>query len=145
MLKKTIKYTDFNDVERTEDFYFNLSKAELTEMQLSENGGLAELIKSIVNTGDSAAIMDIFKKIILKAYGVKSVDGKRFMKVNENGHSLATEFEQTEAYSVLFMELASDAGAAANFIKGILPKGIDIKDEDMKSIKEELHLDTEEK
>lgn len=144
MLKKTIKYTDFNDVERTEDFYFNLSKAELTEMQLSENGGLAELIKSIVNTGDSAAIMDIFKKIILKAYGIKSVDGKRFIKTNENGQPLSTEFEQTEAYSVLFMELASDAGAAANFIKGIIPKGIDIKDEDMKSIKEELHLDTEE-
>lgn len=144
MLKKTIKYTDFNDVERTEDFYFNLSKAELTEMQLSENGGLAELIKSIVNTGDSAAIMDIFKKIILKAYGIKSVDGKRFIKTNESGQPLATEFEQTEAYSVLFMELASDAGAAANFIKGIIPKGIDIKDEDMKSIKEELHLDAEE-
>lgn len=144
MLKKTIKYTDFNDVERTEDFYFNLSKAELTEMQLSENGGLAELIKSIVNTGDSAAIMDIFKKIILRAYGIKSVDGKRFIKTNEAGQPLSTEFEQTEAYSVLFMELASDAGAAANFIKGIIPKGIDIKDEDMKSIKEELHLDTEE-
>ena len=144
MLKKTITYTDYNGNERTEDFYFNLSKAEITEMEMGVTGGLVEMINRIVAAQDAPEIIKIFKDLILKSYGVKSPDGKRFIKTNEAGQPLSTEFEQTEAYSVLFMELASDAGAAANFIKGIIPKGIDIKDEDMKSIKEELHLDTEE-
>ena len=117
MLKKTITYTDYNGSERTEDFYFNLSKAEVMEMEMSTTGGLAETITKIVAAQDSPAIIKIFKELVLKAYGEKSPDGKRFIKSDE----IATAFSQTEAYSNLFMELATDAEAAAAFVNGITP------------------------
>ena len=117
MLKKTITYIDYNGSERTEDFYFNLSKAEIMEMEMSTAGGLAEMIQRIVAAQDAPAIIKIFKELVLKAYGVKSPDGKRFIKSQE----LADEFAQTEAYSDLFMELATNADAAANFVNGIIP------------------------
>ena len=117
MLKKTFTYTDFNGVERTEDHYFNLSKAELMEMELSTTGGLAEMINKIVAAQDAPAIVKIFKELVLKAYGQKSADGRRFIKSKE----LSDEFSQTEAYSQLFMELATDPDAAAKFVNGIVP------------------------
>ena len=117
MLKKTITYVDYNETERTEDLYFNLSKAELMEMEMGTVGGLAEMINKIVATQDIPAIIKIFKDLVLKAYGVKSADGKRFIKSEE----LSTEFSQTEAYSNLFMELATDSDAAAKFVNGIVP------------------------
>jgi hypothetical protein len=120
MLKKTITYTDYNGSERTEDFYFNLSKAEIMEMEMSTTGGLAETIKNIVAAQDAPAIIKIFKDLVLKAYGEKSPDGKRFIKSDE----IATAFSQTEAYSMLFMELATDAVAAANFVNGIIPSEV---------------------
>lgn len=120
MLKKSITYTDFNGQEWTEDFYFNLSKAELMEMNLSNAGGLETKLTRIINERDITKIAEIFKDIILKSYGKKSDDGKRFIKSAE----LSSEFEQTEAYSELFMELVSDAGKATAFIKGIVPKDI---------------------
>lgn len=123
MLKKTITYTDYNGSERTEDFYFNLTKAEIMEMEMSTSGGLTEMINRIVAAQDAPAIIDIFKKLILKAYGVKSPDGKRFVKSEE----LSTEFSQTEAYSQLFMELATNADEASKFVNGIVPS-IDKKD-----------------
>lgn len=117
MLKKTITYKDYNDVERKEDFYFNLTKAEVMEMEMSEVGGMAEMIRKIVDAKDAPAIIKVFKDLILKAYGEKSADGKRFIKSAE----ISEAFAQTEAYSQLFMELASDSDAAANFINGIVP------------------------
>lgn len=120
MLKKTITYTDYNGTERTENYYFNLSKAELTEMELSTTGGFAELIQNIIDAQDGPAIMKIFKDIILKAYGEKSPDGKRFIKSDE----LSTAFSQTEAYSELFMELVTDAEKASEFINTIIPADI---------------------
>lgn len=120
MLKKTIKYTDYNGVERTEDFYFNLTRAEIMEMEMSTAGGLAEAIKRIVAAKDAPAIIKIFKELILKAYGEKSPDGKRFNKSEE----ISTAFSQTEAYSQLFMELSVDADAAAKFINGIIPSNM---------------------
>ena len=120
MLKKTVKFVDYNGVEREEDFYFNLSKAEVMEMELSTAGGLAETIQRIVAAKDSAAIIKIFKKLVLDSYGVKSADGRRFIKSQE----LRDEFEQTEAYSQIFMELATDADAASNFVNGIVPADI---------------------
>lgn len=117
MLKKTITYTDYNGVERKEDFYFNLTKAEITEMELGTTGGLAEMIQRVVDAQDGPSIMKIFKELILKAYGEKSQDGKRFIKSEE----ISDAFTQTEAYSILFMELATDAEAAANFVNGIIP------------------------
>lgn len=117
MLKKTITYTDYNGVERTEDKYFNLSQAEVMEMEMSTAGGLVEMINGIVNAKDAPSIIKIFKELILKSYGEKSPDGKRFMKSEE----ISTAFAQTEAYSQLFMELAMDADAAAEFVNGIMP------------------------
>lgn len=123
MLKKTIVYTDYNGVERTEDFYFNLSKAELMEMEMTTSGGLAESIQRIVAAQDAPAIIKIFKDLVLKAYGEKSPDGKRFIKSDE----ISASFAQTEAYSNLFMELATDADAAAKFVNGIIPKDLQEK------------------
>lgn len=117
MIKETITYTDYNGVERTEDFYFNLTKAEVTEMQLQTEGGLSEMIERIVKAQDVPQIVGIFKTIILKAYGVKSADGRRFIKNDQ----LRDEFSQTEAYSQLFMTLATDADKAADFVNGVLP------------------------
>lgn len=117
MLKKTITYTDYNNVERTEDFYFNLTKAELMEMEIGTTGGMADMIKRIVDAKDAPAIIKIFKELVLKAYGEKSADGKRFVKSEE----ISNGFAQTEAYSQLFMELATDADAAAAFVNGIIP------------------------
>ena len=120
MLKETIKYTDYNGVERTEDFWFHLSKAELMEWEMGTTGGLTEMIKRIVDAQDAPAIIKIFKELVLKAYGQKSPDGKRFIKSDE----LATEFSQTEAYSQLFMDLATDADKAAAFVNGIMPSDV---------------------
>lgn len=118
MLKKTITYTDYNGVQRTEDFYFNLSKAELLEMETSKNGGLSANIGAIIAAGDQTAIIPIFKEILLKSYGEKSVDGKRFIKNKE----ITEGFEQTEAYSQLFIELATNEQEAIAFINGIIPQ-----------------------
>lgn len=117
MLKKTITYPDYNGGSRTEDFYFNLTQAEVTEMELSVDGGLVEMINRIVAAQDGKQIIATFKDIILRAYGEKSPDGKRFVKSQE----LRDAFAQTEAYSILFMELATNADAAAAFINGIVP------------------------
>ena len=117
MLKKTITYTDYNGITRTEDFYFNLTKAEIMEMQLGTNGGLDVMIKKIIDSQDAPSIIKIFKELILKAYGEKSDDGKRFVKSKE----ISEGFAQTEAYSQLFMELATDTDAASKFVNGIVP------------------------
>ena len=117
MLKKTITYIDYNDVERTEDFYFNLTKAELMEMEMGAVGGLSGMIEKIVSAKDAPAIIKVFKELVLKAYGEKSADGKRFIKSKE----ISEAFAQTEAYSQLFMELATDADAASKFVNGIAP------------------------
>lgn len=120
MLKKTIKYVDYNDEEREEDFYFNLTKAELTQMQLSEKGGLDAVLDRMLQTRDEPSMIKMFKEIIDASYGVKSTDGRRFIKNQE----VLDDFRQTEAYSVLFMELATNSEAAAEFINGIVPKEV---------------------
>jgi hypothetical protein len=117
MIKRTITYIDYNNTERTEDFYFNLSKAEATEMSLSVNGGYEQMIKDIIAAQDGAEIIKIFKELILKSYGEKSLDGKYFNKSDE----ISRRFASTEAYSQLFMELATDAEKATVFVNGIMP------------------------
>ena len=111
MLKKTIPYEDYNGTKREEDFYFN------AEMQLEVTGGLDTMLQAIIKAQDIPTIAKLFKQIILKSYGQKSPDGRRFIKSDE----LSTEFSQTEAYNVLYMELSQDAEKAAEFIKGIIP------------------------
>lgn len=133
MLKKNIKYVDYDGNDRAEDFYFNLNKAEVIELQLGTVGGLTKTLEKIVQEKDTSRIIEYFKTIILKAYGEKSADGRRFIKSQE----LRDTFEQTEAYSELFMELASDAKMAAEFINGVLPKeaadAIDVETTDVNS------------
>lgn len=117
MIKKTITFTDYNGTERTEDFYFNLTKAEVMEMEMSVKGGLAEMIQRVIAAQDQPAIIKIFRDLITRAYGVKSPDGRKFMKSAE----LTEDFVQTEAFSELYMELATNADAAAAFVNGIVP------------------------
>jgi len=118
MLKKTITYTDYDGNQRTEDFYFNISKAEATEMEMSADGGLTKMLQKIIAERDVKRIIEIFKDLVLRAYGEKSPDGKRFMKSKE----IREGFAQTEAYSDLFMELAFSDQAAVEFINGIMPQ-----------------------
>ena len=123
MLKKTIEYVDYNGVARKEDHWFNLSKAELMEMELGTTGGFAEMIQKVINAQDTPSLIKIFKDLILHAYGEKSPDGKRFMKV-VNGVRLSDAFAESEAYVSLFMELATDADAATKFVNGIIPADV---------------------
>ncbi len=116
MIKKTITYTDYDGNQRTEDLLFNLSKAELIEMELSEAGGMEKMLKRIIAEQDTKKIMEIVKAIILKSYGKKSDDGRRFIKSEE----LSKEFSQTEAYSELLIELMSDEKAASAFMNGLV-------------------------
>lgn len=120
MLKKSVTYTDFNGEEVTEDFFFHLSKAELVELEMSHHGGLSEALKKIIASEDGKSIIAEFKKIILGSYGKRSDDGKRFIKSQE----LRDEFESTEAYSTLFMELVTNTESAVEFINGIIPAGM---------------------
>ncbi len=119
MIMETRTYKDYNGVTRTENFFFNLSKAELAEMELSTEGGYAEMIERIVSAQDRPALVKIFKELLLKSYGEKSPDGKRFIKSEE----LSLAFSQTEAFSDMFMELATNSEKAAEFINGVIPEG----------------------
>lgn len=121
MYAKTIKYEDYDGNEREETFYFNLSKAELIQLELSTTGGLEKMIKKITEEQDQQKLAELFTKIILISYGEKSADGKYFLK---NDGELAKKFAQTEAFSELYWELATNAESAIAFINGIVPKNI---------------------
>lgn len=117
MLKKSITYTDYNGTERTETHYFNLTKTEIMKMELSTKGGLTEMVQRIIAAQDTPALLEIFDGLIIKSYGIKDADGKGFVK-----DAAATKaFTESGAYDVLFMELVTDAKAAADFINGIVP------------------------
>lgn len=117
MIKKTVPYIDFNGNERTESFYFHYSQAEILEMELSTDGGFAERIQRIIDAKDQPSLIRVIKKFVLDAYGVKSDDGKRFIKNEE----VRAAFEECPAYSIIFMELVQDDVAAAEFVKGVVP------------------------
>ena len=121
MLKKTIKYTDYNDEQQERTFFFNLSKAEVSKLELSTPGGLKMKIEKMINDKDGAEIITIFNELIMMSYGEKSTDG-RFIKSQE----LSKAFSETVAYDQLFMELITDAEKASAFIAGILPKEIEM-------------------
>ena len=126
MRKETITYKDYDGEERTEDFYFNLNKAELLEMEMSWDGGLQKVLRKITQERDNKRIIEMFKMIILRAYGEKSLDGRRFLKVDDDGRSLAQKnFVPTEAYSYLFTKLATDDKYAADFVNQIIPENAD--------------------
>lgn len=117
MYTKTIKYKDYNGTERTEDFYFNMEPDEVVRFQASVPGGITGYIQTIVKAQKTSEIIEVFEKLIAASYGVKSNDGRRFIKNEE----VLNDFKQTRAYSKLFMELGTDDNAAAEFLNGIMP------------------------
>lgn len=120
MIKKTIHYTDYDGTERTEDFYFNLSMAELMQMQMSVEGGMRGYIQRIMAANDQTALMKLFKDVLMTTYGKKSDDGRQFIK----NDTICAEFEASPAFSEIYMELMSDAQKAADFINGLMPANL---------------------
>lgn len=120
MLKKTMTYVDFNDEERTEDFYFNLTKSEWLDWEMSIPGGLQAHLGRVVSLRDTPELGKLYKDLILRSYGEKSADGRRFEKSPE----LSKAFSETQAYDDLYMELLTQDSAAVNFIAGIVSKDV---------------------
>lgn len=137
MLKKTVTYVDFNEKNQVEDCFFNLTKTELLEMamdlpegvsesvgndpeKMDEDKAVAKLMESLGNKG----ILNFIKELVLKSYGVKSEDGRRFMKVDENGKPLSIEFSQTMAFEAIMEEFMTNDLAASEFVNGIIPSSI---------------------
>jgi len=123
MLAHEITYEDFNGKEVTETFFFNLTRSELIKLQVSVDGGMQEVLQKIIDSQDVKSLIHEFEKIVLAAYGVKSEDGKRFIKNEEN----SLEFSQTAAYDVIFTQIATDEKFAADFILGVFPRDMDLK------------------
>lgn len=134
MYVKEIEYTDFNGVTRKEKFYFNLTKAEILDMELGKTGGLTEYIQKIIAAQDTPAVMALFKQLLLKSYGVKSDDGRRFIKNDE----VRSEFEQTQAFSDLYMLLALNDDEASKFVNAIVPEDMKVSDEQKAQFAKEL-------
>ena len=120
MYAKTITYTDYNGNERTETFYFNLSKAEIIDLEWRTPGGLENHFKQMMQRLNGQELADTFKMLIQKSYGVKDAEGRRFIKNQE----VLNNFIETEAYSELYIQLATDDKAAAEFVNGIFPKDV---------------------
>ncbi len=134
MYVKEIEYTDFNGVKRKEKFYFNLTKAEILDMELGKTGGLTEYIQKILSAQDTPEIMALFKKLLLMSYGVKSDDGRRFIKNDQ----VREDFEQTQAYSDLYMLLALDDNEASKFVNSIVPEDMKVSDAQKAQFAKEL-------
>ncbi len=120
MYKKTITYNDFDGNERTESFYFNLTKAELIQMELTQEGGMSNLIEKVTNAEDIPRLVELFNIIIDKSYGKKSEDGKYFIKNEE----VLQEFKQSQAYSDFYTELVTNTDLAVEFVNNIIPKDL---------------------
>ena len=120
MYKKTISYSDFDNNIVSKEFYFNLSKVELLNMEKNYPGGYGAMLRKIVDADDKNAMIDVVEQLVLDSYGVKSEDGTRFIKSKQ----LREEFEQTEAYSELVYEILSDDKAATAFLQGIIPASL---------------------
>lgn len=116
MIKEVIKYVDFNGNENTEEMFFHLSKSEQTKLELAHKGGLSNYIKEVIETGNNTELLVLFEKILIDSYGVKSEDGKRFIK----SPSLREEFAQSAAFDALFMEIATTEGKAEAFMQGVV-------------------------
>ena len=121
MFAKKIKYEDFNGTPREETFYFNLTEAELIEMESSVDGGLAEYGRRIIECQNVPELMELFKKLILISYGEKSPDGRRFIKEDPVRGKLSLEFMQTNAFSELYMEFINNPDSGAEFFNNVIP------------------------
>lgn len=136
MLKKTITYTDYDGMERTEDFWFNLSKTELTKLDAELPGGVLGVLRKIIDKKDRKALVDFIETLILRSYGEKTLDGKRFVKTPD----MAEEFMQTPAYDELFMNILSDTDSQTSFINGVIPQSMakEIEQTDKKQVENAL-------
>lgn len=136
MLKKTITYTDYDGMERTEDFWFNLSKTELTKLDAELPGGVLGVLRKIIDKKDRKALVDFIETLILRSYGEKTLDGKRFVKTLD----MAEEFMQTPAYDELFMSILSDTDSQTSFINGVIPQSMakEIEQTDKKQVENAL-------
>ena len=136
MLKKTITYTDYDGMERTEDFWFNLSKTELTKLDAELPGGVLGVLRKIIDKQDRKALVDFIETLILRSYGEKTLDGKRFVKTPD----MAEEFMQTPAYDELFMSILSDTDSQTSFINGVIPQSMakEIEQTDKKQVENAL-------
>lgn len=136
MLKKTITYNDYDGMERTEDFWFNLSKTELTKLDAELPGGVLGVLRKIIDKKDRKALVDFIETLILRSYGEKTLDGKRFVKTPD----MAEEFMQTPAYDELFMSILSDTDSQTSFINGIIPQSMakEIEQTDKKQVENAL-------
>lgn len=137
IIKET--YKDYLDVERTEEFYFNLTKAEIVKLELSMDGGLTGMLKILIEKQNIPKMIEVFDMLIDKSYGVRSADGRKFIKNDE----VLNDFKQTEAYSNIYMRFATDSKFAADFMNNIIPKEMaeeiaKMSDEDKKGIAEKL-------
>ena len=138
MVKRTITYTDYNGEIREEDFYFNLTKPELVELELGEDGGLKSYLEKIVKSRDARNVLSMFKKIIGVAYGIKSPDGRRFIKSKE----VSEAFFQSEAYVVLYTDLLEHPDMAANFISSMLPDDMRPSSAQLETVKQDIGYDS---
>ena len=120
MYKIREKYEDYNGNERVEEFYFNLTKAEITDMELTTEGGMSAMLNRIIAAKDTSKLIAVFKDLILRSYGQKSPDGRRFIKSDE----LTKEFTETPAYSQIYLRLATDDKAATEFVNNVIPKDL---------------------
>ena len=136
MLKKTITYADYDGMERTEDFWFNLSKTELTKLDAELPGGVLGVLRKIIDKKDRKALVDFIETLILRSYGEKTLDGKRFVKTPE----MDEEFMQTPAYDELFMSILSDTDSQTSFINGVIPQSMakEIEQTDKKQVENAL-------
>ena len=120
MYKSREKYEDYDGNERVEEFYFNLTKAEITDMELTTEGGMSAMLNRIIAAKDTSKLIAVFKDLILRSYGQKSPDGRRFIKSDE----LTKEFTETPAYSQIYLRLATDDKAATEFVNNVIPKDL---------------------
>lgn len=132
MIKKAISYVDYDGEPQVEVCWFNFSKAEVLEMNMEQEDGLYAYVRRIMNSDDNKKIIETFKELILKSYGRKSIDGRKFIK----NAQIREEFACSEAYSELFIELSTNAQAAAEFFAGIIPEGLDEVAEKIKTQKD---------
>lgn len=121
MYIRKITFTDYNGLEHTRTYYFNLSKSELLRLQLSIGGGLTEYAKRLMDTEDMVHLSELFEKLILMSYGEKTDDGMHFIKEDENGKKLADMFKQTAAYDELYTELCTNEQSAVEFFNSVIP------------------------
>lgn len=129
MLKKTITYTDYLGTTRTEDFYFNLSRSEVTDMQMSVDGGYDKFLERMMAAKDNVEIYNNFVSLVLKSYGELSPDGRFHIKEDEDGHKLYKRFKQSPAYDALMDEICKNETTIAEFCKGILPKQLQAEEQ----------------